>query len=392
MGSSIQRRTYERAWKRADYKKNPEKYRARSRTRRRLHGAEINRRRRQLYAQESSAGLEQRAARARAELGRTAHTLNEWFQTQAKFSSWAQFAREMGVSRRTVHDWRIGAFPPARGHRRRLYELTGLRCFADAAGWRPRETSARRMGEEPAVRLLADLVVRCGLATRELQRLRVSQIEEHGLRLAGGRFISFGEGWEQVSRGSLDDWLRRARPAELLFYSRRPVDRGQPVSRSWISRVLKAGGIQIHRGRTARIHHFAGDFKRLGDGGRFVKHLRRVHGLSRSGARGSLCSLRNLRAATGATLRGVSPERAWNVLCLGARTRGQVRRGRPRGMTRDRIAEALRLSELIERAGGKRGSVRDACRKVYSDIAPDLAYDRGRQTLREWKRAGSPRL
>jgi hypothetical protein len=48
--------------------------------------------------------------------------------------------------------------------RRRLYEISELECF------KARDLPARTMTEEKAVPLLVELVVRCGLATRELQR------------------------------------------------------------------------------------------------------------------------------------------------------------------------------------------------------------------------------
>lgn len=178
--------------------------------------------------------------------------MNEWFPTQTRFSDWAELAREIHVSRRTVLDWRNGKHPPVRSHRRKLYELTGLSCFADAADWKPRETPARKSGEKAAVPLLHELVVRCGLATREIQQIRMSHIQNDGIRLSNGRFIPFGERWEEVNRSSFDEWRDRAKPTELLFFSRKPVDRQRPASGVWMTRALHASGVSMQRTEVAR--------------------------------------------------------------------------------------------------------------------------------------------
>lgn len=322
------------------YAANPEPLRKAARERRRKHGAAINTRRRQLAAQKRSADLERRASQARTKLGREPQTLDEWFPTQSKFSEWAQLARAIGVSRRTVLDWRTGKHPALRGHRRKLYEITSLACFADAANWNPREKPARKIGERPAIPLLKELVVRCGLATREIQRLHISQIQEDGIHLPSGRLIAFGEKWEQVGRASLDDWLNRARPTNLLFFSRKPVDRDRTVSGVWISRAMRASGVRMRERRTARLSHVAGDFARLGSGKRFTDHLVRIHGLSRSGACEALEILRTQKARTSEqALSKCEPQDAFDLL-FPPKNKG----GRP-AVKRQMFLEARRLKD-----------------------------------------------
>jgi len=337
-GTVERRRSYQRAWHNAAYAKNPEKFKYRSRNRRRLHAVDINARRRKLAAQKRIEGLVQSAEEARRKLGREPQTLDEWFPTQSDFSEWAQVARAIGVSRTTMLDWRKGAHLAVRGHRRRLYELTRLACFADASNWKPREAHARKIGEIAAVPLLEEFVVRCGLASREIRGIRLCQIQDSGIRFDGGRFIRFGEKWEEVSQASLNDWLDRAKPTDLLFFSRKPVDRGLKASGAWISRVLHASGVKMHERRAARLRHFAGDFARLGAGKRFLDHLRRVHGLSESGARENVESLQKRRAhIREGALSQVEPKDAYDLL-FPTRNKG----GRP-PMKRKVLLEAKKL-------------------------------------------------
>ena len=374
---------------RETYHSDPERYVERTREHRRRHGKAINARRRELAAEKRGVELKRKAAHARIKLAREPRTLAEWFPTQARFSEWAQLAREVGVSRRTVLDWRTDKHPAVRGHRRKLYEITGLSYFADAANWKAREKPARKIGEAAAVPLLAELVVRCGLPTRELRQLRLSQIEDKGIRLANGRLILFGEGWEQVSRGSLDAWLHRARPTELLFFSRKPVNRERPASGVWISRVLRASGVSIQERRSTRLRHFAGDFTLLGSGRRFTDHLRKTHRLSKSGSRENAEALRDrlaLLRTGGGSLDKNALDAAFDKLFP-----PKKKPGRRRGMTTERIKEAIHLSEFVKLAGGKRGALKAASKKVYQNVSPDLAYDRARQTLKDWKHAGSPK-
>jgi transcriptional regulator with XRE-family HTH domain len=62
------------------------------------------------------------------------------------------------------------------------------------------------------------------------------------------------------------------------------------------------------------------------------------------------------------------------------------KRGRPKGMTKDRIEEGRKLEALIEKHGGKRGAVKKAAMEVYSELRADLAYERARQTRKDYGR------
>jgi hypothetical protein len=60
--------------------------------------------------------------------------------------------------------------------------------------------------------------------------------------------------------------------------------------------------------------------------------------------------------------------------------------GRPTGMTEERIKEGRELEKLIEKYGGKRGAIKKAAIEVYRGVRPDLAYDRARQTRKDYRR------
>jgi hypothetical protein len=60
--------------------------------------------------------------------------------------------------------------------------------------------------------------------------------------------------------------------------------------------------------------------------------------------------------------------------------------GRKRGMTPARIAEAMKLKELVDKDSNKRGALKRAAFQVYLDVQRDLAYDRARQTMQAWRR------
>lgn len=59
--------------------------------------------------------------------------------------------------------------------------------------------------------------------------------------------------------------------------------------------------------------------------------------------------------------------------------------GRSKGMSEDRVKEAQHLLRVIAENGGKRGAVKLAAKAVYRGISPDLAYDRARQTLKDYR-------
>lgn len=77
---------------------------------------------------------------------------------------------------------------------------------------------------------------------------------------------------------------------------------------------------------------------------------------------------------------------------LDTQVQAKKTRGRRAGMTPGRIGEALHLNQLIQQAGGKRGTLKAAAIKVYPDVSIDLAKDRANQTLSMWRRAGRPTL
>ncbi len=60
--------------------------------------------------------------------------------------------------------------------------------------------------------------------------------------------------------------------------------------------------------------------------------------------------------------------------------------GRPTGMTEARIEEGRKLEKLIEKYGRKRGAVKKAAIEVYRGVRQDLAYDRARQTRKDYDR------
>jgi DNA-binding CsgD family transcriptional regulator len=59
--------------------------------------------------------------------------------------------------------------------------------------------------------------------------------------------------------------------------------------------------------------------------------------------------------------------------------------GRPEGMTKERIEEGRKLEASIKKHGGKRGALRKAVPEVYPGISEIVAYDRARQTLKDYR-------
>jgi hypothetical protein len=55
-------------------------------------------------------------------------------------------------------------------------------------------------------------------------------------------------------------------------------------------------------------------------------------------------------------------------------------------MTPERIEEAQQLLALTAANGGKWDAQKKAAKQVYKNIAPDLACDRARQTLRDYRK------
>lgn len=137
MKTQEEKRLYQRHWHNAAYAKNPDKFKDRSRERHQLLGSVINQQNRSRSAERRTReraakwALYQQNPPAKDSLWN--EQLKFWFEAQPLFLNKRQFARAVPVSVRAVMDWFRGKHPPVRGHRRKLYELTGLPCFADAA-------------------------------------------------------------------------------------------------------------------------------------------------------------------------------------------------------------------------------------------------------------------
>jgi transcriptional regulator with XRE-family HTH domain len=292
--------------------RNPERYREykrewRQRTRATSQG---------LLTQEHQEKLQRRAAEAQAKLGRKPETLSEWMATQSRFATEADLARAMGIKPAAVYRWRKGQRKPSNQQRHKLFEITGLACYADAAAWKPREKPARRKCEPASAPVIAQLVLRCGLPPRQLCTIRLSQIERDGIRL-DARFIPFGSGWEHVDQDAVQGWIASAAPTDLLFFSLRPVDRARRASPDWIRSSLEASGISALDSRRIYMRHFAGDFARLRTDKLFVMHVRRDHGFAKPGAWAMLYRLRRQyeKLPRGTLARGqCKPEDAYDLL------------------------------------------------------------------------------
>lgn len=131
-----------------------------------------------------------------------------------------------------------------------------------------------------AVLLVKELVLNCGLSTKEIRALRVSQIKPDGIPMSTHKFVKFGEERHCVSKSALDAWLSEARPKDYLFYRNRPRDHSKPVSPSWIVDVIKNFGVKVRRSRSIRTDHFEEDSNRFQDMRALHLHFRHFHGLS----------------------------------------------------------------------------------------------------------------
>ncbi len=60
--------------------------------------------------------------------------------------------------------------------------------------------------------------------------------------------------------------------------------------------------------------------------------------------------------------------------------------GRPRGMTEERIKEAIKLEKLIQKHGSGRGAFGKAVKEMWPGQEPHSAYERGRQTRKLYRR------
>ena len=115
-------RTAHRVWARNNYRKN---------------AVRLNQYQRERRARKYREARVRRAQDAAAALGRAPETLQEWFTTQMKFATKRSLAQAVGTSESYLNRWISGKFRPrTRRLRKRLFEITGLACFADLKNMR----------------------------------------------------------------------------------------------------------------------------------------------------------------------------------------------------------------------------------------------------------------
>jgi len=139
--------------------------------------------------------------------------------------------------------------------------------------------------------LVRELACRCGLSTAQMRELRVAYIEADGLRIPPtpspekpsrlvpklGRFVPFGDGWDELSKATLDAYVREEKPTDYLFFSRSPRDKEKPLSKMTLNGAVIPSGTTI---KALCDQHFNVDCKcaRGLQEARF--HLRRRVGLA----------------------------------------------------------------------------------------------------------------
>jgi len=326
---------------RKNYAANPEPFIRKAREARRTHRQAINRRRRNLASEKRARQAQERWAtylqNTPSEALPWSEQLRLWFEAQPQLRNVRELARAVSVSPRSVFDWLRGKHPPVGRKRRKLYEISRLACFRVVT----RERRPPRAAQQEVPLIIRDLVVRCGLAPREIQMIRTANVELGGIRLSGGRLIPFGRKWEYVHQQPIETWISLAKPGEFLFFRQKPVNRDRPADRLWIVRQLHAANVKVRKSQAGRVHHFAGDFLRM-DTKDFLRHLQRKHGLSPSGAhsvRKELLKQRGLAVAANRRVEGIDPEAAYAVLYPIRNPRGAGRKATKTGI----YAEAKRL-------------------------------------------------
>lgn len=335
-----QKRNYQNKWHREAYAKNPSKYKARSRARRAKFRGAINSQRRVNAAKKRDQAASEKWASYQVPAVSLPwnEQLRIWFEAQPMFSNVRALARLLSVTPRSVFDWLRGKHPPVGRRRYKLYEITELACFrVETRQKRPPQAALQQ-----APTIIRDLVVRCGLAPRDIQTLRAANVEQDGVRLPNGRLVRFGNKWEYVRLQPIETWISLAKPDEFLFFRQKPVDRGKPADRLWIGRQLRAAGIKMRTRQVGRMYHFAGDFLRM-DSKKFLQHVRREHGLSRSGVSSLNKDLlkRKDSVAAGGAVERIDPEEAFSVLYPLKNLRGAGRKAKKTSI----FAEAKRLHE-----------------------------------------------
>ncbi|MGH9545331.1 MAG: hypothetical protein ACRD23_08955 [Terriglobales bacterium] len=148
----------------------------------------------------------------------------------------------------------------------------------------PRKSASSPPGE--LCQLVSELAYHGGLALREIQRLRVTDIQLDGLQIRPapshripGRLIPFGSGPHAVSKHLVDAYVAVETPVDQLFFRRSSRDKRKSISRQ----TLTAAVAKLHPGSTIdslRDQHFQEDFDHARSPQEARDHLRNVHGLS----------------------------------------------------------------------------------------------------------------
>jgi hypothetical protein len=193
------------------------------------------------------------------------------------------------------------------------YVLLGENLAVNDATRADKQTATRESSPNPPkglCELVFKLAQRCGLATGEIQALRVSNIHPFGLDVVAatprvrrrngklpkrqhtklGRRIPFGDGADEIAKDLIEAHVIAEHPADFLFFSRSPRDKRKPISRQTLEAAVKSleGKCTI---RSLRERHFGEDFSRFSDLRALRFHWRNVHGLSNVHVHQLICGI-----------------------------------------------------------------------------------------------------
>ena len=221
-------------------------------------------------------------------------------QLRSRYANLKEFARDAGcmpatlrnVSRGTLPNFRLCQWlyekadrqmpgPPSPEKAKKDTHLRWRRRNVQKLGDYQREYL---YGAAKPVPLIYELAIDCGLLPQDMLAIRMAHIEDDGIHLSNGRAISFGDGWEQVKRNSLDGWIEDQKPTNYVFFRRNPVDRNRPANSRWIVAVMHAHGVKMKKYLAPRFLHFAHDLIRIKSRTWLRKHLQETHKFSRGGA------------------------------------------------------------------------------------------------------------
>jgi hypothetical protein len=105
-----------------------------------------------------------------------------------------------------------------------------------------------------------------------------------------GRFIPFGDGWDELSKATLDAYVREEKPTDYLFFSRSPRDKSKPLSTMTLNGAVIASGTTI---KALCDRHFEEDFNRARSLQEARSHLRNVHHLENQHAHSMIAGSRS---------------------------------------------------------------------------------------------------